>query len=189
MQSRHLILLNASVVLLLLTACSSDELQQVERSAAGQALDTAGFSVQTTLCRKVGSRSGRRIGVGDAFRMDRKSYVRAFVDFDNVVADRPYTVHLVWIRPDGKEMFRKFAEVRQTKAEAGTYNTVITWRKAEDLHAVRADTVRSETPAFTLASRLNISSSKQREPGNYRFRVYLDRRLLHTETFSVAARS
>jgi hypothetical protein len=176
-------------VILMLAACSSDEWQQLNRNAPDHGAEAADFAVQTTLCRKVGSKSGRRIGVGDTFQVDRKSYVRAFVDFENVHADRPYTVHLVWIRPDGREMFRKYAEVRQAEIESGEFTTVITWRDAADLHADRADTVRSLAPEFTLASRFNISASKQREPGLYRFRVYLDRRLLHTESFTVAAKS
>ena len=155
---------------------------------SAQADDTAGedlFDATVTLCRKVGTKSGRRIGAGNEFDMTEKSYVRAFADFTHVKTDRPYTVHLAWIRPDGREMFRKFAEVRQHTVEANRFRTVINWLDAEDLHKIQSDTLLTDEPDFTLETRFNTSLKKERDPGLYHFRVYLDRALLLEEPFTV----
>jgi hypothetical protein len=93
-------------------------------------------------------------------------------------------VHLVWIKPDGKEMYRRYAEVRAERA-SDDYVTTIQWKKPEDLSYLNTEQQVSPQPAFTLASRLNISHSRQRVPGDYRFRVYLDRRLLLERNFTL----
>ncbi|MCP4291822.1 MAG: hypothetical protein GY780_08320 [bacterium] len=165
--------------------CSSEELKQVRAAEKGELLPGDAFSVETTLCRKVSRKSGRRIGEGTEFKVRKKSYVRALVDFDNVKTERPYTIHLSWLRPDGKEMFRKFAEVRQSQLQDGQFQTVINWLKAENLHYSKADTLVSDEPEFTMESKFNISEKKAREPGLYHFRVYLDRGLLMEEPFEV----
>ena len=185
MRSHLLVPILLIAVLLLLSGCASEEVQQVRAVGAGEALSDDAFAAEVTLCRKVGRKSGRRIGTGHEFKMSKKSHVRAFVDFTNVKAERPYTVHLVWIRPDGREMFRKYAEVRQRAVGPDEYHTVINWLDAEDLHKVKADTLVMTEPDFTLGSRFNISQKKEREPGLYHFRVYLDRALLLEEPFTV----
>ena len=96
-------------------------------------------------------------------------------------------MHLAWIRPDGREMFRKYAEVRQNTGDAGDFRTVINWLDAEDLHKVKSDTLMNTEPGFILESRFNTSLNKEREPGLYQFRVYLDRALLLEEPFTVRA--
>ena len=185
MRSHLLVPILLIAVLLLLSGCASEEVQQVRAVGAGEALSDDAFAAEVTLCRKVGRKSGRRIGTGHEFKMSKKSHVRAFVDFTNVKAERPYTVHLVWIRPDGREMFRKYAEVRQRAVGPDEYHTVINWLDAEDLHKVKTDTLVMTEPDFTLGSRFNISQKKEREPGLYHFRVYLDRALLLEEPFTV----
>ncbi len=174
-----------TMFLLILTGCSSEEVKQVKAAQLGQSLPEDAFTVETILCRKVSRKSGRRIGSGDEFKVGKKSSVRALVDFDNVQQDRVYTVHLAWIRPDGREMFRKFAEVKQTASGEDGYMTVINWLKAENIHYVKADTLLSEDAEFTLQTKFNISEKKAREPGLYHFRVYLDRGLLLEEPFTV----
>jgi hypothetical protein len=176
------IVLLATLVIL---GCTSEEVQQLEAAREGASLSPEAFSVETSLCRKVSRKSGRRIGVGQEFKITKKSYVRAFVDFENVKTDRPYTVHLVWIRPDGKELFRKYAEVRLAETPKGDFRTVVDWLSAEDLHAVKSDTLLSPEPGFTLETRFNISEKKERVPGEYYFRVYLDRRLFWEKSFLV----
>jgi hypothetical protein len=173
---------------LLLSGCASEETLQLFASSADETPADGTFAAQVTLCRKVGSKTGRRLGAGNEFVMGTKSYVRAFVDFTNVKSERPYTVHLAWIRPDGWEMFRKYAEVRQWEAAGGGFNTVINWLDAEDLHKIKSDTLVTARPGFTLDSRLNTSLKREREPGLYHFRVYLDRRLLLEEPFTLKAR-
>jgi len=190
---RHL--LNTMLLLLLsgllLTAgCSSDEARSFA-SGSSVAPDRSGaeasgeFSAAITLCRKVSRKSGRPIGAGDSFKMAGKSYVNALVDFRGVQPGRTYVVHLVWVRPDGKAIFRKYAEVVQTVQEDDSFRTVIRWLDGVDLHKVKRDTLTSEEPVFTLQSRLNISNKKKRVPGQYALRVYLDRRLLLARSFMV----
>jgi len=185
--SRLLVLGLLAAILLPMSGCASEEVKQVRAAALDEASAEDAFTLTATLCRKVGSKSGRRIGVGSEFTMTKKSYVRAFVDFGNVKPDRPYTVHLAWIRPDGREMFRKYAEVRQNTGDAGDFRTVINWLDAEDLHKVKSDTLMNTEPGFILESRFNTSLNKEREPGLYQFRVYLDRALLLEEPFTVRA--
>ena len=182
---KGLILIAGLTAVWLLSGCASEEATQVRAVGMGDEPVDDAFTASVTLCRKVGSKSGRRIGVGDEFKMDEKSSVRAFVDFTNVKPERPYTVHLVWIRPDGKEMFRKFAEVRQGREESGGFRTVINWLDAQDLHKIKSDTLLTAEPTFTLNSRFNTSLKKERAPGQYHFRVYLDRALLLEEPFTI----
>ena len=177
--------------LLMIGGCASEEVRELQVAAAADEPADDAFTASVTLCRKVGSKSGRRIGIGTEFACEEKAWVRAFADFANVRAGRTYTAHLVWIRPDGQELFRRYAEVTQEviqpAAESEGYRTVITWRDAEDLHKSAADTVLSGEPGFTVESRFNISTEKERELGEYRFRVYLDRALLLEKPFTLVA--
>ena len=186
-----------------LAGCESEEAQQfIARGAALAAdddhpLPDDGFDARVTLCRKVGKKTGKRIGIATSFQIApwkegqkaKKQYVNGVVDFENVEPGRVYPVHLVWIKPGGKEMFRKYAEVEVTEVEgtevATSYQTQIRWLKAEFLHYLKEKTVESDEPTFSLSARLNISADKAREPGTYMFRVYLDRRLLIEEPFEV----
>jgi hypothetical protein len=184
---RLLVCALAMAVLFLLSGCASEEVQQMRSVQAGDPASEDTFDATVTLCRKVGTKSGKRIGAGQEFDMSEKSYVWAFADFNNVINERPYTVHLAWIRPDGREMFRKYAEVRQHAAGEDQFRTVINWLDAEDLHKIKSDTLVNDEPDFTLETRFNTSLKKEREPGLYHFRVYLDRALLLEEPFTVKA--
>lgn len=180
------ILLSAIV---LAAGCSSEEatrfLEEPESSAANMAAGYGDFSADITFSRKVGRKSGRPIGVGKSFAMTAKSYVHGMVDFRGIQLDRTYVVHLVWVKPDGKDVFMKYAEVVQSEFPEGGFQTVTTWLDAEDLHKVKADTLLREEPGFQLKSKLNISTKKNRIPGDYEFRVYLDRRFLIADGFQV----
>lgn len=148
--------------------------------------DTTGlFDAEITLCRKIGKKSGKRIGAAERFETAEKRFVHGLVDFRNARAHRLYALHLVWIKPGGKEMFRRYAEV-VVEPVADGYETVIRWKKAEDLAYLKEERRGSPQSAFTLASRLNISNSRQRVPGDYLLRVYLDRRLLLQKKFTLA---
>ena len=175
------------VVLLLLlpsalwlaAGCSSDE----ALSTAAQ--DGPGFQAELTLCRKVSRRSGRPIGESDQFLARKKSYVNAVLTCEEVQPDRPYVVHLVWVKPDGKELYRRYAEVVQNANPEGGRRTVISWLDAEDLHKIKRDTVMSENSSFTLNTRLNTSLKKERDAGQWEMRVYLDRRFLLSRAFEL----
>lgn len=153
--------------------------------ADGAALPDSAFQAEITFCRRVGSKSGRRFDVGDVFvqndeRRDRN--LHAFVDVRNAPVGR-HQVHLVWLRPDGHELFRKFAEVSVAPA-AGGWRTTVTWKDAVDLD--RADPEQPVVGAaadFTLASRLGVSPEREREPGDYAVRFYWNRELMCERAF------
>lgn len=165
---------------LLVGGCESDEsrLMRANDGAPGPALTVE-------LCRKV-SKKGKRQGVGREFTIGARSSVLAFADFTGLVPGRDYTAHLVWIRPDGRELFRRFAEFRLSEAD-GNWTADIAWKDALDLNAVRREEFKSTTPSLTLDSTFNTSADREREPGDWRFRVYLDRRLVREESFRLAA--
>jgi hypothetical protein len=180
--------LSASIAALFATGCESQETRELAarnaQMSAGEATRDSTFDATVTFCRKIGKKSGKRIGVGDRFQTAQKRYVHGLVDFHNVRPGRTYAVHLVWIRPDGREMFRRYAEVLAEQDSDG-YVTVIDWKQAEDLGYLKTERCVSSEPAFTLSSRFNVSYSRQRIPGEYIFRVYLDRRLLMERGFTL----
>ena len=188
-------LLLALLLALVGAGCAGEEFSEAARPVPDSADEVsadlpdpdAGFGLDVVLCRKVGSKSGRRFGVGREFQVEEKSRVQALVDFRGVSAGRTYAVHLVWIRPDGRELFRRYAEAVPRPGADGKWRTAVAWREAEDLNHADFDTLVTDSAAFTLDSRLNISADREREPGEYRFRVYLDRRLLRDEAFTVLA--
>ena len=109
--------------------------------------------------------------------------------FDQIELDGNHTVHLVWVRPDGKEMFRKYVDVvvrEVVEQDAGSdYEAHIRWKKAEDLHYLKEDRESRGTPSFSLTANLNIATKKERVPGSYRLQVFLDRRFLMEKSFEV----
>lgn len=176
-------LLSAVAILaagLALGGCESDESRRMRARD-----DTPGPALSIELCRKV-SKKGKRQGVGSEFTIGSKSSVQAFADFTDLMPGRDYTAHLVWIRPDGRELFRRFAEFRLRGAD-GDWTADVAWKDALDLDAVRREEVRSATPSLTLDSTFNTSADRERETGDWRFRVYLDRRLVREEAFTLAA--
>lgn len=147
--------------------------------------ETPGPTLQVDLCRKV-SKKGKRQGVGHEFTMGRKSSVLAFAEFTDLRPGVDYTAHLVWIRPDGRESFRRFAEF-SLRGSDGDWTADVLWKDALDLRDVRREELKATSPSVTLDTTLNTSADKEREPGTWRFRVYLDRRLVREEAFSLAA--
>jgi hypothetical protein len=174
------------LLLVLCAGCADDAVRAVRRGAAG----ADDFGAEIVLCRRVGAKTGKRLDVGDTFAMsdDRDSrYIYGFVDLRNVPPGRERQVHLVWIRPDGNELFRRFCTVRVEPDSAGC-STQVTWLDAEDLHdATSEEPVLSERPDVTLGSRLNVDPDKNRTPGTYALRVYWERELLAEKTFELTA--
>ncbi len=172
----------------LATGCTSPEARQVSARASGsdQASPEEGeFQASLILSRKISRKSGRPIGEGDSFRSRSKSSVHATLECAGARPRRPYTFHLVWVNPDGKELYRKYATVVQEPASEQEFRTVITWLDAEDLHKVKVDTVLSDQPVFNLQTRFNTSLKRERDPGTWEMRVYLDRRHLLTRAFEL----
>lgn len=164
---------------LALAGCDSAE---TRRMRAGDA--SPGPALQVELCRKL-SKKGKRQDVGHEFTMGDKSSVLAFADFTDLVPGRDYTVHLVWVRPDGRELFRRFAEF-SLEGRDQDWTADVAWKDALDLNDIKREELKAETPSVTLDSNLNISPDKKREPGTWHFRVYLDRRLVRDEAFTLA---
>ncbi len=68
------------------------------------------FRPDVTLFRRY-TGSKWRLDKDHIFTVKDESHVKASVLFENMRPERTYSLHLVWIRPDGREMFRRYAEV------------------------------------------------------------------------------
>jgi len=177
-------LLRLSVIflsLLLLSACESREAANLRTGA-----DPEGPSLEISFYRKYSTKTGQRRERSDEFTIGEKSRVRAFADLAGLRADRDYTVHLVWIRPDGREIYRKFGEFRWS-GEPGDYTGRLDWKNAERLHDIQSEEIGGEDLSLSLYSSLSLAPDRQRDPGVYRYRVYLDRRLVREASFTVLA--
>ena len=101
------------------TGCETEDRQesllQANLEAADEAADEAAapadlFHTEVTLYRRY-TGSKWRLDKDHVFTVKDESHIKARVGFRNVRPDRTYSVHLAWIRPDGREMFRRYAEV------------------------------------------------------------------------------
>lgn len=162
-----------------LAACESREARRIR---AGD--DPDGARLEVSFWEQYSRKHDRRSGRTDEFTIADEARVRAFADFENLRAGRDYTVHLVWIGPDGREIFRKFGEFRWG-GRPGAYTGRLQWKDAEDLHDIRVEELAGEEPALSLYSSFSLDPDRERETGRYAFRVYLDRRLLAEEHFTV----
>lgn len=143
-----------------------------------------GVQAEVTFCRKLDASSSSRLGVGERFTVGEKREVIACVDFREVTPERLEAIHLIWVDPNGREIFRKYAEV-VVRREGESYVAEIDWRKAEDL--VRRDRVTQVVaePGFSLVTRLSISPNRGRRPGRYKLHVYRHRELLLAAGFEL----
>lgn len=103
-----------STVFLAMIGCSTEEersaLRHAEAVAAGDVADDALFRVDVQLFyRTAGTRW--RLSEQRVFPIRDESSIKAEVTLHNIRPQRTYSCHLVWIRPDGREMFRRYAEV------------------------------------------------------------------------------
>ncbi len=117
---------------------------------------TNGIEARITFCKKIGRKSGKRLGVGTIFTLEEKAYVHGFADLKNCFlnTDQPLMFHIDWIDPDGNSFFQK-----------------------------RID-LTPEDSTTTLYSAISIPPDK-REPGEYMFRVYLFRELIAEKKFTL----
>ena len=195
---RSLSLLGAVLVLglsLLALGCSQPEvapLRQAALTGADPAPAAGAFGGEIVFCRRVGRKTGRRIAVGDRFTESRKRknrFVHAFVDLHDVPAGPVHQVHLLWLGPDGKELFRKYARVTVQPDSSG-YTTQVEWRDAENLTWRRPEPPRhGERPDLTLTSRLNVAPERQRPEGTYTLKVYWNRELMLARSFTFSRRA
>lgn len=138
-----------------------------------------------TFCERVSKKSGKRIRQGHSFVMGENSYVHGLVDLQNLPPGRTHSIHLVWLKPDTHELYRRYAEVR-TESTPGGYRSSIVWLDAEDFGYRREEIQENGKPIVTLGSRLNTSLKRDRMPGHYTLRVYLNREFLVEEGFELA---
>ena len=196
--------------------------------AAGQA-DAAADLFRVAVALQHRTAGGRwRTLAEPVFPIRDESHVKADATLEPLRPGRTYSVHLVWIRPDGREMFRRYAEVTRHEvslplgvlpdstgalpealirqyerrwgreqagqlaellaadpaATVGINDTV--YKKAMDLQFAQHRLEVGRPARVTLDSRLDISRERERTPGAYLLRVYLDRRLLHEVPFSIS---
>jgi hypothetical protein len=106
----------AVLLTLTLAGCTTDEADEARAHATavadGQAADPDAFHVDVELARRY-TGSKWREDKDHVFTIKDESHVRARVEFHNVRPERTYSVHMVWIKPDGEEAFRRYAEVRR----------------------------------------------------------------------------
>jgi hypothetical protein len=174
----------------LISGCGQKRVTEFQAAQARLAEDPTAldgkFQAEVILCRRVGKKSKRPIGVGTEFVMKESSRVSALVKVANVELGETNAFHLVWIKPGEKEVTRRYAEVKVESSEEG-YRTLVQWKKANDLHYLKERVQESEEISFVLTSSLNTSLKKEREPGTYRFRLYFNRELLIEETFELTS--
>jgi len=109
--------LAAAIVLVLQGGCDTPEATEAVRHAelldAGEDATAAAaglFHADVAFHRRYSDGKWRR-DRDLVFTIKDRSHVRARVALQNVRPERTYSVHLVWLRPDGRELFRRYAEV------------------------------------------------------------------------------
>lgn len=187
--SASLLTLAAATLLamLALSGCSSDEHEQAlaydQAVAAGEKPDKESFHCRLLFHERSGDKDWER-NKDLVFSIRKKSEVRARASFERVRPGQTYGVHLVWIRPDGRELFRRYAEATVAASDSG-YVADVVYRKADHLTYRSVDRQLAKTPSFDVESVFDISRGKKRESGEYLLRVYLDRRLLKEEIVTI----
>ena len=170
-----------------LLGCSSEEHEQAlaydKAVLAGEKPAKDGFHVRLAFHNRAGDDKWER-DKDLEFRIRKESEVRARASFENVRPGQTYAVHFVWIRPDGQELFRRYAEATVSAADSG-YVADVVYKKADQLPYRKAERQESKTPSFDVESVFDISRSKNRETGEYLLRLYLDRRLLKEEIVTI----
>ena len=107
------------VGLMALVGCTTDEYDQATRhaelTAAGEDPGEDLFASEVTLFRRYNGKKWM-LDKDHEFTVKDESHVKARVTFDQVADDRTYSVHVVWIKPDGKEIkpIRRYYEVTRT---------------------------------------------------------------------------
>ncbi|MDO9695691.1 MAG: hypothetical protein Q7W56_13310 [Candidatus Latescibacteria bacterium] len=180
----------ALTALALFAGCGQDDVQAVREAAAVQDGDakTADDALQAELvfCRRIGAKSGKRLEVGDSFKAsddERDRNIHAFADLRNLPPG-VHQIHVVWLKPGGEELFRKYAEVSVAPADSARWRTQLVWKDGNNLHfSEPEEAVVGPAPELTVASRLNVAPDRKREPGTYAVKVYWNRELMLERNF------
>lgn len=181
----------AAALLLGAGGCEQAEVKAV-REGGVATLAEEGFSAEVTFCRRVGSKTGKRIEIDESFPVrdgDKYRYVYGFADVAGAPLDRDHQLHLVWIKPDGTELFRRFGTVRVAAVEDG-FRTRIVWQDAENLHDEDPEEpVVSGRPLVSVSSRIDVRPERERDLGAYTLKIYWNRELLTARSFELTADS
>jgi hypothetical protein len=115
-----------------------------------------GVSANITLCKKVGKKTGKRIGESTVFTIMDKAKVHALFDLENrkIFMDKELMFHAEWIGSNGKSFYRK-----------------------------RIDLLPDDSSS-TITSSISITPEK-RQPGNYNVRFFLFRELIAEKKFEL----
>jgi len=119
-----------------------------------------GISAKITFCRKLSSKTGKRIGEGTVFTVMETESVYVIADLENrfLHSDRVLMFHIDWIDPEDKSFYQK-----------------------------RIDLIPGDSSA-ALTSSISISPDK-RLPGEYLLRIYLFRELIAEKKFKLITES
>lgn len=114
------------------------------------------ITANITLCRKIGKKTGKRIGSGTVFTIKKKAKVRAIIDLENRddYLDKELKFKVEWIEPNGKSFYTKKIDLSPPDSSS------------------------------TITSSISITP-KKRLPGNYIFRIYLYKTLLAEKKFKL----
>jgi len=112
---RRQLIVVAALVALGMAGCAPEEADQARLYQAaverGEQPDGDLFHVDATLYRRY-TRSKWLLDKDHIFRVKDESRIRAEVSLANVRPDRTYSLHLVWVKPDGASAYHRYAEVR-----------------------------------------------------------------------------
>lgn len=142
-------------------------------------------SADIVFCRRIGSKSGKRIEVGDRFEIiEGKAYryVNGLVDLTDLPVDETHAFHLVWTRPDGQEISRRSGTL-STSTESGEFIHNIVWNKKGG--AETTEPIHTIESKVTLASRINVDPGKKREVGAYGLCFFWDHGVLLKRRFDL----
>ncbi len=180
----------ALTALALFAGCGQDDVQAVREAAVAadgdEKLTNGALRADLVFCRRIGAKSGKRLEVGDRFAAsddERDRNIHAFVDLRNLPPG-VHQIHVVWLKPGGEELFRKYAEVSVAPADSARWRTQLVWKDGNNLRFAEAEeAVVGPAPDVTVASRFNVAPDRKREPGTYAVKVYWNRELLLERPF------
>jgi hypothetical protein len=184
----------ALTALALFAGCGQDDVQAVREAAVAEdgdaQLSDDALQAELVFCRRVGAKTGKRLEVGDRFEAsedERDRNIHAFVDLRHLPPG-VHQIHVVWLKPGGGELFRKYAEVSVAPADSARWRTQLVWKDGNNLRfAAPEEAVVGPAADLTVASRLNVAPDRKREPGTYAVKVYWNRELLLQRTSQYAS--
>lgn len=158
-----LIVLMNIILVLLFPACSSridTPVTDADSTIIYLPKNDQDITAAITLYRKISKKTGKLIGEGTVFNVEKDEMVNALVELDNHFAydDRELMFHVHWIDSDGNDLFMK-----------------------------RIDLASGDS-ATTIKSSISISPEK-RQPGDYLVRLYLFRELIAEKKFELLPES